>query len=147
MKLTKASEKAMAVVALLAMHHNEKEASLTSSIISEKLSVSDSYTKKILRKLVVADLIKASSGNSGGYTFKKNINKITLLMIIEAIEGKVETFPNHGVLTNVFQDQRELAKSGDRSIKRIIARADQKWAEELSKVTVSDLLKDTLGVN
>ncbi len=141
MKLNKSSEKAMAVIALLAIYKDDKI--LNSNEIAMKLNLSDSYTKKILRKLVVANIINAVSGNRGGYGFKLPLEEINVLMIIEAIEGPVATFPEHGVLSNVFKNEPELAKSGDNYIKEAIAKADQKWCEQLQKVTVAKILTDT----
>ncbi len=143
MKLNKSSEKAMAVIALMAVHFEDR--ALSSSEIATKLNLSDSYTKKILRKLVVAKIIKASSGNTGGYTFNQELTKITILMIIEAIEGSLQTFPDHGVLASVFSNHQKLATSGDEQIKKIISTADQRWAAELNKVTVNDILINALN--
>ncbi len=140
MKLNTTTEKAIAVMALLSVQ--SQNSALTSSQIADKLELSDSYTKKILRKLVVAEVISAASGNNGGFTLAKSTTEITTLMIIEAIEGKINTFPTHGVLSDFFGEYSSEAKQGDMLLKSIVSKADQAWCEELRKITIQDILDD-----
>lgn len=59
MKLTNATEQAVAIVAILATQSHETLVS--SETIYRKLSVSQSYIKKLLRKLVVAEIVSSVS--------------------------------------------------------------------------------------
>lgn len=52
--------------------------SVKSNVMSKILKVSDSYLKKILRKLVLADLVISSASKDGGFQLKKSLNQITL---------------------------------------------------------------------
>nr|WP_252311617.1 Rrf2 family transcriptional regulator [Sinobaca sp. H24] len=53
---------------ILAMISTQEEHKLVSSdVISSKLKVSSSYLKKMLRKLVVHELIVSVPGNQGGF--------------------------------------------------------------------------------
>ncbi len=140
MKLNTTTEKAIAVMALISVQ--AQNSALTSTDIANKLELSDSYTKKILRKLVVAKIISAASGNNGGFTLAKSPGEITTLMIIEAIEGQINTFPTHGVLENFFGEYATEAKRGDTLIKSIVHKADDAWRTELNKITVLDILND-----
>ena len=55
--------------------------------ISKRAYVTQSFTLKILRKLVSAGLVKSFKGTHGGYIAAKEPEDITLLEVIEAIEG------------------------------------------------------------
>lgn len=56
--------------------------------ISSKTDVTLRFSLKILRKLVLADIVKSYKGINGGYEFAKNSPKdINLYDVIEAVEG------------------------------------------------------------
>ncbi|MBC8830504.1 Rrf2 family transcriptional regulator, partial [Escherichia coli] len=59
---------------------------------------SPSYISKILRKLVVSGLINSVSGNNGGFTLAKDPEEINLLDIVEAVEGKIDTYPDSDLI-------------------------------------------------
>lgn len=81
MKLNKSTEQAVYIVIILALQVNHHP--LKSSLLAEILQVSDSYLKKILRKLVVAGIITSAASKDGGFQLKKNIlNKLAYLMFI-----------------------------------------------------------------
>lgn len=140
MKLNTTTEKAIAVMALLSVQ--SEHTALTSSEIAIKLNLSDTYTKKILRKLVVAEVISAVSGKYGGFTLAKSTSEISVLMIIEAVEGRINTFPTHGVLEDFFGEYSSEAKQGDMLLKSIVSKADAAWCKELKNITVQDILND-----
>ena len=100
MKLTNATEQALAIMAMLAVQH--QSIPVSSETIYTKLAVSPSYVKKLLRKLVVARLIGGVSGNNGGFYLEKAPSDISLLEIVEAIEGPFTSFPDRGVLQRAF---------------------------------------------
>ena len=77
MKLTNATEQALAIMAMLAVQH--QSIPVSSETIYTKLAVSPSYVKKLLRKLVVARLIGGVSGNNGGFYLEKAPSDISLL--------------------------------------------------------------------
>ncbi|MCH3972514.1 MAG: Rrf2 family transcriptional regulator [Oscillospiraceae bacterium] len=55
--------------------------------IAEKTMVTQRFTLKILRKLVAAGLVVSFKGAHGGYALAKSPQQITLLEVIEAVEG------------------------------------------------------------
>lgn len=140
MKLTNATEQAIAIIAILATQDEEMPAS--SKAIYQKLSVSQSYVKKLLRKLVVSKIIEGVSGNNGGFYIEKSLRDISLLDIVEAIEGPFYSFPHIGVLERAFSDFNEIAQNGNETITEVFTEADIAWNEELRTVTVQDVLSD-----
>lgn len=140
MKLTNATEQAIAIIAILATQDENIPAS--SNVIYQKLSVSQSYVKKLLRKLVVSKIIEGVSGNNGGFYIEKSLKEISLLEVVEAIEGPFQSFPHIGVLERAFSDYNEIAQNGDHVISNVFLQADKKWAEALGVVTLQDVLAD-----
>ena len=55
--------------------------------ISERTGVSLRFALKILRKLVSAGLVKSYKGMQGGYELAKAPSEITMLDVIETVEG------------------------------------------------------------
>lgn len=143
-KLTNATEQALAVMAMLSTQ--EEAIPLSSVAIYQKLSVSSSYMSKLLRKLVVAEVIEGVSGKSGGFYIKKDLSQITLLDIVEAIEGPFHSFPHSGVLERAFSDFTEIAQNGDKLIADYFHRADDYWSEELESVCIKDVLINVFQV-
>ncbi len=143
MKLTNATEKALAVVTMLATQDRNKL--ISSGYIVERLHISDSYTKKLLRKLVVADIITSIPGNQGGFRLEKDFDQITILDVVEAIEGKVVTYPGFGTLDYAFNEFPESKESGEKVLLEAFAKADSLWRQELSKCTIESIFNDAFG--
>lgn len=143
MKLTNATEKAIAVVAMLATQENQKP--IPSAVIVKRLHISDSYTKKLLRKLVVGNVIGSVPGNNGGFSLKRKLNEINMLEIIEAIEGEVITYPGYGTLEHAFTEFPEQIDDGEKVIQSLFNKADQKWRDELASYTLDKIFVESLG--
>lgn len=143
MKLTNATEQALAVIAIIATQ--KRDVPVSSASIYQKLAVSPSYVQKLLRKLVVAQLINASPGNNGGFSLAKELTDINLLEIVEAIEGRVETFPGIGVLKRAFADFDDYAQNGHTVISTYFHQADDAWQQELREVSVYQVLTNVFG--
>src|SRR5690606_39915246 len=94
MQLTKKVEQAICIIVLLATQ--ESSAPLASDEISRRLGVSPSYMKKITRKLVVQGVVVSVPGNNGGISLAKAATDITLLDVIEAMEGPIRMYPDTG---------------------------------------------------
>ncbi|EUJ19060.1 RrF2 family transcriptional regulator [Listeria aquatica] len=73
MKLTRSLEQAVCIITLLSTQ--DSTVPLASDVISKRLQVSSSYLKKIMRKLVVKDIIRSVSGNNGGFSLAKSPKK------------------------------------------------------------------------
>lgn len=139
MRLTNATEQAISIMAIIAMQ--DPSMMVTSDIIYNKLSVSQSYIKKLLRKLVVSNLIESISGSNGGFRLKKDISNISLLEIVEAIEGPIVTFPDKGVITRAFSDFDKKAVCGHNVVLNYFKDADNEWKNYLKLVSIEDILK------
>ncbi|MGX7417688.1 Rrf2 family transcriptional regulator [Carnobacterium gallinarum] len=145
MKLTKSLEQAICIMTLLATQ--DKEIPVTSAVINHRLNGSPTYIKKLMRKLVVKNLVTSVSGNNGGFTLVDSPKKISILQIIEAVEGNISTYPNSGLIDIVFQDMQVAANQGEIVLANVFDEADALWTNFLATQTVADLLYKTLGRN
>lgn len=94
MKLNKASLFALFAVLELA---SDPERQLSTSDIADKYGISTHHLAKVMRNLVQEGLVKAMRGAGGGYRFAGNLNRTTLLDVIQLFE-KMESdldMPNH----------------------------------------------------
>ena len=145
MQLKKGLEQSVCILALLATQ--KREIPLSSRVIHERIKGSQTYLRKLMRCLVVGGLVSSASGNSGGFTLAHDPAEITLLQIVTVVEGKLHSYPNTGVFNDVFTDFRPLAKEGVNVLQKAFAKADQAWMEELSQITIYQLLCETFGTH
>ncbi len=143
MKLTNATEKAIAVVAMLSTQADNKL--IPSSVIVERLNISDSYTKKLLRKLVVGGVIESVPGSAGGFRLACELNQINTLQIVEAIEGEVVTYPGYGTLAHTFGEFPESIEYGEEVISQVFANADCLWRDNLRMQTLDKIFFNAFG--
>lgn len=97
MKLNKASLFALFATLELA---SDPERQLSTSDIADKYGISTHHLAKVMRNLVQEGLVQAMRGAGGGYRFSGNVNRTTLLDIIQLFE-KMESeldMPNFGKL-------------------------------------------------
>lgn len=84
MLLPQTAEYAIRAVTSLALLPNGSNAS--AAMISENSGIPLAYLSKILRRLVKAKILTAQKGPGGGFKFNKNLDKITLLSVLEAVD-------------------------------------------------------------
>lgn len=139
MRISKNYEQAIYVLLLLA---TQKELTpLKSNVMSQILEVSDSSLKKILRKLVVKNLISSNASKDGGFQLKQSIQEITLLDVLNAIENdKLFDYSLSHLAQRIFPNKENSIKS-ENLVVQAIQNGENVFAKELDKVLLSDLLK------
>ena len=119
---------------------------LTSHVLNNRLKgTSHSYIRKIIRKLVVSGLATSIPGSNGGFILAKRPEKINLLEIVEALEGKIITYPNSGMINQVFSDISKTAINGEKILMRTFEAADKQYTAFLKQQTLDQLIQSTLG--
>jgi Rrf2 family transcriptional regulator, iron-sulfur cluster assembly transcription factor len=141
-QLTKAVDQAICILILLATQ--ESSAPLASDEISKRLEVSPSYLKKITRKLVVKKIISSVPGNNGGISLAKRVEDITMLDVIEAMEGPISIYPDTGLINLAFKGGQYTEK-GSGILRHVFKQADDLLSQYFSNVTAADLLKEGFG--
>ncbi|PWD83428.1 SUF system Fe-S cluster assembly regulator [Ignatzschineria cameli] len=85
MRITRETDYALLVLTKLAV----REERMSASTLAEICDLNVSLVSKVLKLLVKAELLTSTRGVYGGYQLQKSPEEITLLDVIEAIEGPV----------------------------------------------------------
>lgn len=143
MQLKRGFEQSLCILALLSTQ--KQDVPLSSMVIHERLGGSQTYLRKLMRKLVVGGLVASTSGNSGGFKLAHLPEDINLKQIVEVVEGPLHSYPDSGLFDRVFSEFEPIAKEGNDAILRAFAKADELWLAQLSQVTVAQILQETFA--
>ena len=85
MKLSRASSYALVALAYLA--REKPDAPIPSHEVARERDFPERFLLKILKPLVDAGVLRSVKGPNGGYRLVKPANEVTLLEVIEAVDG------------------------------------------------------------
>ena len=91
MRVNTSTRYALLAVGYIAQHKGE--GLILSQSITKEYNIPLNYLVKIMLQLVRANVLRSKRGPRGGYSLAKPPNKITMLQVIEAVDG-----PMHGQL-------------------------------------------------
>lgn len=111
--------------------------------LAELHGVSETYLLKHLRALAAASVIDAVPGPRGGYRLARDPERITLLDIVEAVDGREPAF----VCREIRRRGPGKAKDpcvykADCFIKTRMIAAEEAWRAVLQQQTLADLVAD-----
>jgi Rrf2 family protein len=127
---------AVAVHALSVLAHMDDV--VKSDLIAESINTNPVVVRRLLSRLVRADLVRSVRGQHGGFALARPAKKIRLIDVLEAIEEN-ELFRMH--------ENAENPKCGvSCGIKSVLAdvmdRVDAAVVRELSKTNLADVLRE-----
>lgn len=138
MKLSSGWEQSVYV--LLILSRLPKNKSLNSSALAERLEVSHSYLKKIIKSLVNEGLIRSLSGKNGGFCLAVPLDTISFYKVFVAVEGRGKIFASQQLL------KKFLGKEGDKAHKCAISDAldeiENNLISTLSAVSLQQVAKE-----
>jgi Rrf2 family protein len=107
--------------------------------LAELHDVSATYLAKQMQALSRAAIIRSAQGHAGGYVLAGDPAQITMLDVVEAIDGPPPTF----ACTEIRQ-RGPLAAPAEAciepcAINRAMLSADQAWRAALHEITIADL--------
>lgn len=115
--------------------------------LAELQGVPQEFLAKLFTKLAKAGLLVASEGARGGFGLAKPASEITVLDVVEAIDGKKPIFDCREIRSRcaVFDPDKPPAWSyrGVCSIHAVMLAAEQRMREELASWTLVDLAAQT----
>ena len=85
MKISRSTGYALLAVGYVAKHKDQKI--ILSQTIAKEYNIPLEYLLKILQQLVRANVLHSKRGPRGGFSLAKPPKKITMLQVIEAVEG------------------------------------------------------------
>ena len=93
MRISRSTGYALLAVGYIAQNQ-QKEGIILSQSISKRYNIPLEYLLKILQQLVRANVLRSKRGPRGGFTLARPVKKITMLQIIEAVEGPMINYLN-----------------------------------------------------
>jgi Rrf2 family iron-sulfur cluster assembly transcriptional regulator len=129
MKLTLASRYALHAVVHLAVH--KKNEPTSSRVIAQTHGISERFLLKVLKPLVSAQILTSVKGPSGGYRLARSASDISMLDVLEAVDGPMRGSAPSG------KDEKDssLAKRLD----EICSQIAEQTRKHLGKIKIAEL--------
>ena len=87
MRVSRSTGYAVLAVCYIAKNQGSGSGVVLSQSVSKEYDIPLEYLLKILQQLVRANVLRSKRGPRGGFSLAKPANKITMLEIIEAVDG------------------------------------------------------------
>jgi Rrf2 family protein len=129
MKLTRASSYALHALGYMA--GQKKNQPIASHIMAQKRGIPPRFLLKVLKPLVSAQLLYSVKGPRGGYRLARPAHDISMLEVVEAVDG-----PMRGHAPMGHDDPRHPL---NRKLAQICADTAEQVRKYLGKVKLSDL--------
>jgi Rrf2 family protein len=128
MKLTRASSYAIHAIVHIAAQNSNK--TLASHDIAKARKIPERFLLKVLKPLVSAGLLYSVKGPNGGYRLARQPNQITMLDVVEAVDG-----PIRGMTAFTESNSQPLGKK----LETICSQAAQQTRKAFQGVRLSQL--------
>lgn len=118
------------------------DAPLSSRDLAELQGVSAAFVAKIFPRLEKAGIVTASNGLRGGYRLARPAARITMLDIVDAIEGRKPLFDCQEIRGRcaLFEDAPPAwATNGVCAIHAVMLKAEKAMRETLAATTLADI--------
>ncbi len=117
---------------------------ISTKALSEFHGVPKEYLSKALQAVSQAGLVEGTLGPKGGYRLARPAQEISFLDIVEAVEGRRNTFNCTEIRGNnpCLEDKSKPAKPC--AIARVMWDADEAWRDKLRAVSLMDLQETLL---
>lgn len=113
---------------------------LSTKALAEFHGLPKEYLSKALQALSQAGIVDTTLGPTGGYRLAKPAADITVLDIVEAVEGKARTFECTNIRAANPCRPAGFCDSGPCAVARIMWAADDAWRASLRGVRLSELV-------
>src|SRR5262245_38668575 len=128
MKLTRASSYALHAVTFMAQQKNSKP--VASHNIAQARGIPERFLLKVLKPLVSARVLRSIKGPNGGYELARNPADISMLEILEAVDGPIRGHAPFAEKSNQVLNNK---------LEAICNQSAETVREHLKKVRMSDL--------
>lgn len=104
---------------------------LSCKAICKGLNMPDRYVQQLLRQLVAVGVVISIRGRDGGYRLAKPADRISLLEIIEAVDGKLAL--------NSHVEIAGMSRAGAAVVSDALVRIAADSRKRLASITLADL--------
>lgn len=134
MQITRATDYAVRVAVYLATLPPDRKAPLGE--LAEATGVRDNFLSKILQRLVHHGLVSSHRGTGGGFRLNVAAESLTLLQVVEAIEGKI-------ALNICLSEWQSCPSQSQCAVYPVWQKAQAALSQELASVTIAELAAQT----
>ncbi|MDF1520654.1 MAG: Rrf2 family transcriptional regulator [Brevefilum sp.] len=134
MQITRQADYALRAMLYLAREYPKKDERAATSKIAEEQEIPASFLAKIISQLSIAGLIQTSRGAKGGVRLARKPEEISLLDVVEAIDGPISL--------NECVDDPSVCSFGDNCpIHEVWCEAKKQLVRKLRDATFDKLLE------
>ena len=133
MKLSTRSRYALRILVQIALDNLNGNSLSQGRKIAEKQGISEPYLEQIMIPLKKGELVGTSRGCNGGYELKKPSNQITVLTVIELMEGPVK-------LSDCSRKQKHCQRVKNCPTASIWGDLEKAFREKASSITIQDII-------
>ncbi len=126
-----------AVRAVLYLSHQENAERAATSTIAVEQHIPPSFLAKIISQLSIAGLLHTSRGARGGVTLAREPKDITLLEVVEAIDGPIQ-------LNECIGDEGNCSFGRECPLHSVWCEAQEKLVTQLKSTNFADLMMQTV---
>ena len=154
MKIRKSFEQAVCVLIMIALQKGQRP--VKSSVISQKLGVSDSYLKKVMGKMRQKGLVLSDASKDGGFSLARPLEKISMLDVYLIIEGEDQLLSSSHLANKIFDETfvnelkkdkqleveailNERVKEAEHNVLSAVLEAEQAFLTKLSEFPLSNI--------
>jgi Rrf2 family protein len=138
MQITRAGE--YAVLGLMCLARRPSGSVVMIDEVSREEHIPKSFAAKIFQSLGKAKLVKSNRGTGGGFTLMKKAAEITVLEVIEAIEGKI------AFQRCLSEEEPKCEHFGGCALCGLFEEAQDRVKDVFSRTTLADLMKTHVPV-
>ncbi len=120
--------------AIIHLAKNYKKGPYSLAKIAQEEKISQAYLERLFSRLKKADLIISLKGTSGGYSLASNPSKISILSVIEALEGSVSVFKCLGGKGNLVCSKKDCPSG------QVYQKVQKAIIDSLNSMTLKDLI-------
>ena len=92
------------------------------------------FLLQVLRSLVTQDILRSTRGVEGGYSLRKPAHELTLLEVIEAVDGPLQSLAPSG---------EEIPTQTLHRLESAMEHVNQQSRDYLSQISFASLLRET----
>src|SRR5438034_4739652 len=129
MKLTRASS--YAIHALVFMAAQKQNKTVASHHIARARGIPERFLLKVLKPLVAARVLHSVKGPNGGYRLARSPSQVTMLEIVEAVDGPIR---GQAPLSQIEGDGQL-----DRRLEAVCNQSAEQIRKQLQKVRIAEL--------
>ena len=136
LRLTKKADYSLIALKHFASRKSAKSDTLSAKELADASGIPLPILSKLLQKLGKSGFLESAYGTNGGYRLAKDPGSISVLEVIQAIDGPI-------VLANCFTHDTSCGHSGRCTVKRPLRRIHEGILRLLETVSIEDMLEDS----